>query len=371
MRYRTALPIAMFGAGLLATSASASCLDEIFTKHGGDLKAVQTDPGYASCATSMLSSAKTQAHAKPKKTDPSGQTAATSRAGAKPASSADNSIRITPILRQDFTDVWLFGKDPGAADAVAAAKGATFNYTSDAIAHNDSWAVHGMAALVFNYDGDYGAAGLPGVLGLAFAPYVTIDRLKNSSPKLVKSDSDTITAGGSGEIGLDMLGGQHYFRARGAAVSDKIADTTSGNAVLEWIPVYPKTIIGSPSAIPLPYPIIYRFSPELKARYDALPSKTNPAVKEYSWRAGPQATLVYQLFQRAPVPDFLRRLHGQTSYIWLASDDGRYYRWFETSLTYNIDDAGHIGLTGSYKKGDVEDTAKSVDIYSLGLSVKW
>jgi hypothetical protein len=339
-------------------AAAASCLDNLFVKHYGNLQDLTADPDYAACKRSLLPQ-RTQA-------TPETRTAAALRAMARVPAKGEappaSRLTITPLLRQDFSDIWLFAS-PGP---VGQASGATLSYTSDTIAKNDSWALHGMAALVFGYAGDYN-----GVLGFNFAPYVTIDRLKNSSPKLVKSDTDTVTLGGSGEIGFDMLGGQHYFRGRGAAVMDEIADTTSGSAVLEWFPVYRDLNIGSPSAVPLPWPIIYRFSPELKARYDALPVPGSTTAKAYYWRYGPQATLVYQLLPDEPVPEFLRRFTGKTSVSWLQADDGRDYRWLEMSLTYNIDEDGHVGVTGLYKNGKLENTGANVDIYTLGLSAKW
>jgi len=362
--------LAIVSAQLLSTTpmfASDSCLDDIFKKHQGNIREIETDPNYARCSAHLLASVQQSAKKKPKAV---ADGAKTSKTGGKPASAVTGpaTVIVTTLLRQDFTDVHLFSEDPGPA---AQAKGAAFSYTSNDGSRNNLGAVHGMAAVVAKYTGGYGIGSAPGVLHYSLASYVTMDRLINSGTKISKSSSDTFTGGGSGEIGLDMLGGQHYFRGRGAAVSDRIADTTSGSAVVEWIPVYRNLNIGSPSSIPLAWPIIYRFSPEIKARYDALPALYNPAVKEYDWRIGPQATLVYQMLPGEPVPSFLQRLSGQTNFSWLVSDNGRQYRWFESSLMYRIDDAGHVGLTASYKKGQAEDTGATMDIYFAGLSVKW
>jgi hypothetical protein len=49
---------------------------------------------------------------------------------------------------------------------------------------------------------------------------------------------------------------------------------------------------------------------------------------------------------------------------------GKPIDWLQTALTYNIDDAGHLALSLTYKRGRDEDTGALTDIYRIGLTGK-
>lgn len=49
---------------------------------------------------------------------------------------------------------------------------------------------------------------------------------------------------------------------------------------------------------------------------------------------------------------------------------GRTGSWFNTSLTYNLDEEGRLGLTAAYKRGSDEVTNAAFDLYKLTLSAK-
>jgi hypothetical protein len=68
---------------------------------------------------------------------------------------------------------------------------------------------------------------------------------------------------------------------------------------------------------------------------------------------------------------FLSSLHGQTTVSWLTSSfDGRSYGYFNSSLTFNLDPEGYVGLSGSYTRGRSEDTGRNQDIWKLSLTGK-
>src|SRR6476620_2213452 len=120
----------------------------------------------------------------------------------------DSSLKpsVTFLVRDSFSDIWLFDNPT----AVSSAKGASVSWSQDNIAHDAAWSIHGMAAAAVAIPGDFATPGRIGVLGTSLAAYVQVDRDIHS--KLVKKNSDTIAGGGTGEIGIDAFGGSQYFR---------------------------------------------------------------------------------------------------------------------------------------------------------------
>jgi hypothetical protein len=65
----------------------------------------------------------------------------------------------------------------------------------------------------------------------------------------------------------------------------------------------------------------------------------------------------------------VKSLRGQTTYSWLSDDNtNQHFSYFKSSLTFNLDQAGHFGLTGSYTKGRAEDTGRRLDLWEAGLT---
>jgi hypothetical protein len=227
-----------------------------------------------------------------------------------------------------------------------------------------------MAAAAVAIPGDFATPGRIGVLGTSLAAYVQVDRDIHS--KLVKKNSDTIAGGGTGEIGIDAFGGSQYFRLSAAALTDRIADQTSVATMFEWLPVYGGDFcVGSPCNGP-GLPIIYRFQPELKVQYD----RTTDAGallafsgRKESLRIGPEFTLLFKPF--GPQVGFWTQLHGQITYHpWIEIYSNTRQSWLDASLTYNIDPAGHLGITGSYRRGYTETTGVLTDLYKISLTGK-
>ncbi len=67
-----------------------------------------------------------------------------------------------------------------------------------------------------------------------------------------------------------------------------------------------------------------------------------------------------------------QRLSLQATYGWYfdALSPLRYKHLY-TSLTYNIDDAGYVGVTISYQRGQKETTGATEEIAKIALSVKY
>jgi hypothetical protein len=374
----------LFGLGSIAVSmqaASADCLDDYVARNGSgksvadvmsDLKFQECrrnpNPGDRKIKLQASSAAPLPVVA------PLRARAGVAEVPMPPPAPPAYVTNVYPMLRNSFTDVWLFDKRVGVSD-IKDAEGAQFAFADDRVAQNRTWTAHAMGAVVFQYLHDrYPKDGSFNFIGLSVAPFVQVDRITNSNPKAAVNNVDQISFGGSAEIGFDLGPGANYFRIRGAGVEDRIAGSSSGSAVMEWIPVI-DGLINSPREF-AGVPVSFIFGPELKGRYDNVVVNDLTGAKQYLWRGGAQAILKYAVIGDA-LPDalkgyrFLSSLHGQTTVSWLTSSfDGRSYGYFNSSLTYNLDPDGYVGLSGSYTRGRSEDTGRKQDIWKLSLTGK-
>jgi hypothetical protein len=185
---------------------------------------------------------------------------------------APNSSQIVPFLRHDLPDISLFSSMKSAKDAT----GAQVSYSSDRVAANNAWSIYGVTGVAYKFYGNYSTTPDPYILAAYAVPYVSINRIFNSSQAQASKNSDTIVPGLMFEVGVDNLwGGEQYFRFGGSSVIDEIANTSTASAKFEWIPVYgslihyPGTIGGL---------IAYRFDPEMIVQYDSLANTKTPLL---------------------------------------------------------------------------------------------
>jgi hypothetical protein len=275
---------------------------------------------------------------------------------------------LVPLLRHDWNDIGIIaGKQ--CPDTVDKATGAKISFTNDRVANNEIWSVYGTAALIYNsitgntanqitpYDTSAGA-------------YVTVNRLTNSSTSQAKNNADTLAYGGVGELGFATSTGADYFQVRGGGVQDNIKGTTAAHIAGEWLPVYYPLHIHEPFT--LVDNLAARFDPAFLVQYDRATGNNQLLGfnnRPEALRIGPQLAL--KVFMLPGAPDFLSRFTGSVSYQWAyeAYSDIQ-LNWFTTSISYNIDAAGHIGLTGSYMRGRDENTGALTNVYTIGLSGK-
>jgi hypothetical protein len=278
-----------------------------------------------------------------------------------------NSSQVVPFLRHDLPDISLFSSMKAAKDAT----GAQISYSSDRVAANNAWSIYGVTGVAYKFYGNYSTTPDPYILAAYVVPYVSINRLFNSSQAQASKNSDTIVPGLMFEVGVDNLwGGEQYFRFGGSSVIDEIANTSTASAKFEWIPVYgslihyPGTIGGL---------VAYRFDPELIVQYDSVANTKTPLLfsgGSQALRIGPQGSLYLRLLGNS-VP-IISSLVGNITYHWAEETySRRSLSWFQSALTYNIDPNGYVGLTGSYRKGSDENTGKWTDIYLVSLSGKY
>jgi len=260
---------------------------------------------------------------------------------------------------------------PGPATTDKSA-GAELSYADDRVARNGVFTARGTAAVYYSSWVDTPA--VPGApYEQAFGAYLTVNRVINSSAAQAKGDSDKLAFGAVAEFGFQTYGGANYFRVRGGVVEDRIKNTSSANMTAEFMPVYDDGTIHLTSPFrPLGAPFYTSLEPVLLVQYNA--TMVNGQVLDFNdrpqaLRIGPQLTAKF--FPLYDATGLMARLSGATTYHWayeIYSQRG--ISWFQSSITYNVDEAGQIGITASYKRGRDEDTGTRTDIYKVGLTGK-
>jgi len=288
------------------------------------------------------------------------------------------------VLRDSFEDISIFN---GPKD-VKLATGATFSYARDNVAANTVWSAKGVAAYPISWTAPPFEGRppelVPYVVGFAFAPAVSFQRVTNSNGAIaLKNDVNVLSYNAGGELAVGNLidaTTTHYFRARTGAVSNFDNQMRSWNIVGEYQPLTNWSTIpnlGTPNPLGT-LPVTYELDAIFRMAYA---QKTSDIVKDPLFaqgnsvlRAGPVLALGIMPLQGdfSPVPKWLQKANFTASYSWL--DDvktSRSYSHFMAALGYALDDAGNVGVKLSYEKGKIEETAQDVAITKLGLTAKY
>ena len=339
------------------------------------LKAIQPQaalPKSSSTAPTVVAKAPPPATASSASAKPDAITALLTKNERKPPSEQQYSQcpGFNLLLRQNWADTGIIAGSQ-CPDTVDKATGAQLSFTDDRVKNNRTAIINGTAALIYNsVTGD-----TPGQITpyeISYGVYTTVDQSWNSALAQAKLNIDTFSYGGVLELGYSNNEGGNYFRIRGASVEDGIKNTTAGNAAIEWLPVYNPLSIHVPVIQPFGLPLITRFDPALVALFDETVGKNQILAfnnRRESLRLGPELALNFLPFPGGA--DFLSHFNAKVAYDWFYETySGASLNWFTGSVTYNIDQAGHIGLTGTYKRGQDLNTGEMANVYTLGLSGK-
>lgn len=286
-------------------------------------------------------------------------------AAVAPNNAYQKCLGLIPLLRKDWKDIAI----ANCPQPVAKAAGAELSYTRDQVKQNTNWSLDGTAALLYNFAG-------AGSYYTSTGGYVTANRSTNSAASEADSNANKLAYGGLFEYGTVNNGDVYfanYFRVRGGAVEDRIKQTNAGNVTFEWIPVYSNysNIRIHDPFIPIPgVPVSVRFDPVLLVQYASIIGGSKPLAfndMNRALRIGPQLTM--NLYPGTS--EFFSHFVGSVSYHWAYETvSGRGLSLFQSSLTYNLDKEGYIGLTGSYGRGHDEDTGVFSNIYKISLTGK-
>lgn len=289
------------------------------------------------------------------------------------------------ILRDSFEDISIFASPQDYKQA----SGATFSYARDNVAFNTAWSAKGVAAYPVSWSAPpiegRRPALQPYVVGFAVTPSFSFQRVSNSNANVAaRSDVNILGYGAGGEMAIGNLFDAtttHYFRLRGAAVSNFDSEMRSYNAVAEYQPLTNwKSIPNLSTPNPLGFlPATYEL--DLIFRMHYAERAGNVAIKDLLFvdgnsilRAGAVVGLSVLALQGndSPVPAWLQKANFNASYSWLEDlRTGRTYEHLMTSLGYTFDDAGHVAMKLSYERGKIEETAQKVEIAKVGLTVKY
>ena len=305
---------------------------------------------------------------------------ATTSARAKNDAAADplaasNKVRL--IVRRSRSAIGSFA-DP---TPFAKAAGAEFAWADDRIADNEVWSARGIVAASFVHEGQV-VRDNPYIDTLTLAPYVSFDRVSNSTK--TTNDVDNLIYGGVFEAGFaNVFGATQYLDISGQLVSSFAGESKNWSIDLMWQPVGGVSNEGGNtifSYMATPRPIGRYFfvtlSPKLQAQYvsDLSDASAQPIFAEHNeaLRAGPAVTLALDGARFDYIPWWVRRMHYEITYGWLYDLlSGRDYELLDTSLTFALDPAGHLGLTFSYRNGQLVATGQDVDQANVALSVSY
>ena len=266
---------------------------------------------------------------------------------------------------------------------VADATGAVFSWTNDRVEHNRNWTAQALIAVGYNrffipQGGPYISQALNGF-------YYAIDRQLNS--KDVKKNVDDMTFGGRHEFTLaNWASTSHAFGIAGEVVTDGAGATKNWDLSADYQPF--GTDPGSGyrpliSYVNSPFdtvPHVYvTFSPKLRAEYrGSLDGSTDPIFEDYNsvFRVGGSMGMTISKnlaeFQLGEVPFLIARSLVNVSYGWWYDTlSQRQFSYLDAAYTFNLDEAGNIGITFNYRHGELDTTAQRVDLYKVALSAKF
>ena len=129
--------------------------------------------------------------------------------------------------------------------------------------------------------------------------------------------------------------------------------------------------------LPLGRNFVFAVSPKVEAQYvsDLSNASTQPIFAEHdeAFRTGPSVMLTIDGKKGlAHVPWWAERIHYEITYGWLYDLlSGRDYNLLDTALKFGLDELGHLGLTLSYRNGELVETGQKVDLANIALSMSF
>ena len=276
------------------------------------------------------------------------------------------------FLRDSYDDIRYVAATDCDAPDLSKVKGAQFSWSHNGITSNDIWSAKGVAGTRFIYL-QTGANNVDPYLNLfAIAPVVRFQRVINSNSKLTGNDIDILSPGISSEALFNQIFSdpqlQVYVRVRANANGTFDGDVNSWSGTVELQPIYDPLRIGTNTVVGN---IFWSVSPLLRAQYFARNGgKSDPlfASSDQVFRAGPAVALAVGPITpdpKTPPPWGFTASYSE----YRDFDHERTFPHFDATLTYNL--TKNHGVTLSYEKGKIEETAKSVDLTTIAFTVKY
>lgn len=260
---------------------------------------------------------------------------------------------------------------------VGEAVGAEFSWASNRLSDKDVWQAHGLVALPVNFASTLEQQ-VPYLETITLSPYLSFDRVSNDDN--IKTRIDDLGYGGLLEIAVpNVLGATQNFDIDAGLLSNFSGNLKNWAFNVTWEPQ--GTEEGS---------LFGAFGPQMyRGRYftaGLMPTLQTgienelgdlagqPIFAENDWvlRTGPTVTFAIDGAKNRFVPTFVQNLHYEITYGWLYDWlSGRDYGLLDTALSFTLDRDGHLGLTLSYRNGQLESTGQDVDLANVGLSLSY
>ncbi|WP_108680488.1 hypothetical protein [Methyloceanibacter sp. wino2] len=260
------------------------------------------------------------------------------------------------------------------------AQGAQFAWADDAISNSEVWSAQGIVAARLMHRGQTQRYS-PYVQNLAFAPYAYFDRVASGGS--VVDGIDNLAYGAVFELSVaNVLGATHYFDIDAEVVSSFAGDAKNWSIGAEWQPIgylrHGKTFLryfGQPLGLGRNF--LWTITPKVYGEYvsEISDAAEQPifADRDEALRVGPTVTLnLYGIKEFDDVPWWAQRFSLEVTYGWLYDTLSELdYELLDSSVTMALDEKGHLGLTLSYRKGQLIETGQDVDLAKLGLSLSY
>jgi hypothetical protein len=287
------------------------------------------------------------------------------------------STSVSFMLRNDWSDLGVLGACLGGGGVgTSQAKGASVSFTDNYVANNRIWAAQAMgAAVLSNCDLSLRpkpGGGDSGFVERSVAVYAQVNSSYNSNATLASKNSDTRTAGLSGEIAYLHSGDYDVVRLTPNVVQDAIKGTTAVAVMGQYLPVW----VSRPGIWHTTYildgNVSYQFDPTFDVQYASTTNAKNPLAfsgKDQSLRLGPELTLIVAPFAGSNDP--LSRIGiNETFHPWYEAYSSGTSYWWANSIFYNITDNGNVAVAFSYNRGLDENSGTMTNQYVLSLTGK-
>ena len=294
----------------------------------------------------------------------------------KPPNIPDGQFRTEAhfLVRQSLEDINTLTAPKPTKDVT----GAQFSYNRDNVTPNTVWSARGVVAVPI-----YGHYGPPDDgdrysvrPAFAVAPFIAFDKVSNSNVALQSANLNNLSFGVVSETVLANVGVEkptdHYFRLKSGVNTDFEGALKSAYLRAEWEPVSTANYINAP------YPVMnFNVVPLFKFRADYMDQAgkiTQPvfAAHNQALRVGPRVGFEIQPVSGLGLwPSWFENFNLVATYSFLQDTlSRRNYSLLDSTLTYNIDKDGNYAVSGSYRKGRIDETGASVDQIMVGLAVK-
>jgi hypothetical protein len=289
-------------------------------------------------------------------------------------------------LRRKLSDLGLSGSCPTPYNDPSV-NGALFSYGGDAVGHNQTWTVQGLATLLYSTNPilprPYNAAEAPAysLEGLTFGPYFQSNTILNSSKTKSSGNTEAFSYGALGGITYAPTSGiglYHNFEFSLGGTTNTLTHVGSYSQMLQYVPVL-DPIFWAPNRIGQ-LPLYWQFDPSLIAQFDQSSGhgKTGRLAfnNEYnSIRLGPQ--LMLKLTPNPNITEIdagllaLERFSATVTYHWAYETVGdRALPLFSAEVDYTLDRDKHFAFSATYQRGNDEITGIYTNQYLLGLTGK-